>query len=370
MVAFDVSDVTLRTAPLESAPAADVIRESTHLNIEACESEHPFLLRNVRSHPLIAAAHGAFCLHQPLVLSPDVLWLTICQGFSLHVNRFSEELRYKLVGHKGKEVLSVRRDDFRRGAANDWPGVVSELCEKHSDYVKGTPPTGRLGLSTSARVHEVAQDIAILDAMHRYFHYGLVTLCGIPRIEVLGTPDDWLAIASEVRRFADFGLGRWADALEPILSQFVDAASGRVDRAFWDDIYKYKGSDGSGGPWVSGWVRDLFPYLIEMDLENGGSKLKANPWLGSRDDSDGPGRADFPSAAPSMHFTWEYFDETIDMLMVSGLAGVAQDSATLALRPSCMWAVASRHVTDSRRDDGDYDGDGDAREPGVFPFEL
>jgi hypothetical protein len=161
----------------------------------------------------------------------------------------------------------------------------------------------------------------------------LSTLCGIPRIEVLGTPDDWLVIASEARRFADLGLDKWADALEPILSQFVDAASGRVDRVFWDDIYKYKGPEGSGGPWVSGWIRDLFPYLISMDLENGGSKLKANRWLGSRDDSYGPERSSFPSAAPSMRFTWEYLDETIDMLMVSGLAGVAQDSAMTTMVP-------------------------------------
>jgi hypothetical protein len=135
MAAFDVSDVTLNTVPFASAPAAEVLRESTSLNIEANESEYPVLLRNVRSHPLIAAAHGVFCLHQPLVLSPDALCLIVCQGFSLHVNRFSEELRGKLVKHEGKKLLKVRRDDFQRGTANDWPGVASELREQLSDYM-------------------------------------------------------------------------------------------------------------------------------------------------------------------------------------------------------------------------------------------
>jgi hypothetical protein len=285
----------------------------------------------------------------PLVLSPDAIWLTLCQGFALHVNRFSDELRDGLVSHSGKVRLSVRRDEFRRNAANNWPGVVSELREKLSEHTSVVVPIGRLNLSTSSSVHGVAGDIAVLDAMHSYFDYEVISLCGIPGIEILGTPDDWSTIAGSARRFGDFGLQTWADALEPILDQFVRAASGRVDRGFWDDIYKYKGREGSGGPWVSGWIRDLFPYLISGDIETGGSRLEPNQWMGCTDDSRGPWRSNFPSAAPCMPFVWEYLDERIDMLLMSGLAGVTQDSETLALQPSCMWVVASKHTPESRR---------------------
>jgi hypothetical protein len=67
----------------------------------------PVAGRRIVSHtsfpnPLVLAVHLAFSRHLPLTISPDVVWLTIVQGFSHHVNKNAEALRGRLVRHKGR----------------------------------------------------------------------------------------------------------------------------------------------------------------------------------------------------------------------------------------------------------------------------
>jgi hypothetical protein len=76
---------------------------------------------------LVSAVHDAFFLHHPLVLSPDVVWLTLARGFALHVNLHAEELRHRFVCHTGKERIQVFRPDFFPGADNPWPEVFEEF---------------------------------------------------------------------------------------------------------------------------------------------------------------------------------------------------------------------------------------------------
>ncbi|MEZ4238202.1 MAG: DUF4419 domain-containing protein [Myxococcota bacterium] len=74
-------------------------------------------------HPLAQAAHDAFFGHRPLVLSPDAVWFTLCQGLSLHVAEHAEALRERFVRHADRVVLQVERPDFALGQANPWPEV-------------------------------------------------------------------------------------------------------------------------------------------------------------------------------------------------------------------------------------------------------
>ncbi len=53
-------------------------------------------------HGLVHAVYLAFSQHRPLVLTPDVIWITLAQGFAQHVNNHAEALRSRMVVHKGK----------------------------------------------------------------------------------------------------------------------------------------------------------------------------------------------------------------------------------------------------------------------------
>src|SRR5688572_4474466 len=37
-------------------------------------------------HPFVEAVHDAYAMHRPLVISPDMVWLMVAQGFAKHVD--------------------------------------------------------------------------------------------------------------------------------------------------------------------------------------------------------------------------------------------------------------------------------------------
>jgi len=44
-------------------------------------------LSDIGYHGLFSAVHLAFSQHRPLVLSPDMIWIAILQGFAQHVKK-------------------------------------------------------------------------------------------------------------------------------------------------------------------------------------------------------------------------------------------------------------------------------------------
>src|SRR5262245_7992184 len=81
-ITFSVSNVAPASAPLAEAPAFEAITAFLGTPVEACSHYRGRFVAGVRSHPLIGALHGAFCDHRPVCLSPDIIWLTLAQGFA------------------------------------------------------------------------------------------------------------------------------------------------------------------------------------------------------------------------------------------------------------------------------------------------
>ena len=62
----------------------------------------------------------AYAKHRPLVLSPDMIWVLISQGFARYVNAHPEQLRDQLVNHLGKMDLVVQSDKDLLSEDADW----------------------------------------------------------------------------------------------------------------------------------------------------------------------------------------------------------------------------------------------------------
>src|SRR5262249_23207525 len=158
------------------------------------------------------------------------------------------------VAHRGRARICVRRDGFIKGSpTNDWQGVFDEFSDQLGRQIGKTRDLVLADFSTTGAVERAVFEIVLMDAMHKYFDYAMQTLCGIPRITLLGTVEDWKSVGHRAEHLAEFGLERWISALTPILDQFAAAAAGYVDPVFWRSFYK-RGDPGSGGPFVSGWI--------------------------------------------------------------------------------------------------------------------
>ena len=67
-----------------------------------------FAADSLCSYGLWKSAVNAYADHRPLVLTPDVVWVVISQGFARYVNEHAEEMRSLLVSHEGKMDLVVQ----------------------------------------------------------------------------------------------------------------------------------------------------------------------------------------------------------------------------------------------------------------------
>jgi Domain of unknown function (DUF4419) len=213
------------------------------------------------SNPLVEAIHLAFSRHLPLELSPDAIWLTIVQGFSHHINEFSEDFRGRLVTHQGQRDLEEKIDKW---GAKELAGAVAGFSRQIRE---ATDPAIHDALvcdftTTTAEVR-TASEVAIMDTYSHYFRYTIsMCICGIPEITLTGSVDDWQRMRERIEIFESFGMDWWVQRLRPILDQFVLAAAGKPDRKFWQGMYKFRPPERLySASMVTGWVVDLFPYL-------------------------------------------------------------------------------------------------------------
>jgi hypothetical protein len=211
------------------------------------------------THPLLAAVHQAFAEHRPLVLSPDAVWLTLAQGVAQHVRLNAASLRSRLVRHEGRRALRVEVLELPGDEAG-----FQQLFSAFRDQLRealgpGLPRLLSCDFSTSTPIERMAGDVVLMDAVSPYFDYILFCGCGIPRVTLLGTPEDWRAIRRRIDVIAELDLGWWTSSLIPIADEFVRASEGRPDRELWKELYKPR--DAYLWDRASGWVLRLFPYV-------------------------------------------------------------------------------------------------------------
>lgn len=296
-------------------------------------------------HPLIAAVHHAFAEHRPLVLGPDAVWTTIAQGVAQHVRLNAEKLRARLVRHDARKTLTVTWPERSLPtSAKAWTSLVSmwsRLLEE--EMGAGRARLFTAPLSTTTEVDRVAAQVVMMDAVSPYYDFELLCVCGIPTITLRGTVDDWRALRARVDVIAEFDLDGWVRSLAPILDQFVAAAEGRADVAFWQRIYKPR--DAYGGDVITGWIARLFPYLTGAGTDDVPNPLLALAIDQPRGDTrDGVAPSALPAGPSRVRIVATVETGRRVLALEGGVTAVAQDRDG-SLEPICGWALRNGTVT-------------------------
>ena len=188
--------------------------------------------------PFFTGMVRAFADHRPITLSPDVIWMLISQAFSHDVNANPEKFRDKFVDFDGKMDLVVQAEYPLYHPDFDWTAIVDGFAEEIDANTKND--VARLitaDFSTTGTIERMASEIVLMETTKFFFEFIIMYAgCGFPSITLTGTVEDWQAIADKTERLRELGAGSWASDLKPILKQFVQAAQGNPDRAFWQDI--------------------------------------------------------------------------------------------------------------------------------------
>jgi hypothetical protein len=283
----------------------------------------------------------AYAEHRPVVISPDMIWCLICQGFSHHINLDPEKYRDRMVFHQGKETLEVRRVEPKEFTPEQWEDIIREFAQMVDEKTKGSVASAIVtDFSTTTPVEAISSRITLLDTVKSYFEFVVIQMiCGIPHITLKGTPKDWQKIANNIQEFRQFDLDWWIDSLSPILEEFVKAANGYPAPTFWKSIVMTWRTDlvRGGGCMpsdeeptkVDGWFLKFFPYC----------KDGRTPDKVSIEESMLAERVSVPFILRKYDTLGNLIEET-KMKMTAGMIGVSEDRDTYALTPKFGWFIS------------------------------
>ena len=291
----------------------------------------------------------AWCQHRPVVLTPDAIWLIICQQFSHIVNEKPEKYRGVLVNHEGKKELKVESNDLFSNQA-DWEGLISRFTAEIDKYTNnGLATTLVADFSTTGTDERIASEVTLMDVVKPYFeNTAIYGICGIPSITLTGTPDDWRKVLEKTLALETFGLGWWTTELEPILQEFVKAAEGHPDYWFWKDIVNKTRPRTIQGPLCSkrqpkitkfdGWFLKFFPY------DNKGK----TPAKVDISQTMLPETVVVPFKYQVVNLDGVVLEETT-LELVAGIVGVLEDPDDFAMTPKIGWFVRTVKVDNQNR---------------------
>ena len=301
----------------------------------------------------------AYAEHRPVVISPDMIWCLICQGFSHHINFDPEKYRDRMVFHQGKETLEVRRVEPKEFTPEQWEDIIREFAQMVDEKTKGSVASAIVtDFSTTTPVEAISSRITLLDTVKSYFEFVVIQMiCGIPHITLKGTPKDWQKIADNIQEFRQFDLDWWIDSLSPILEEFVKAANGYPDPTFWKSIVMTWRTDlvRGGGCMpsdeeptkVDGWFLKFFPYC----------KDGRTPDKVSIEESMLAERVSVPFILRKYDTLGNLIEET-KMKMTAGMIGVSEDRDTYALTPKFGWFISrddsERNMLNKFKEEAEY----------------
>lgn len=297
--------------------------------------------------PFFTGMVQAFADHRPVSLSPDVIWMLISQAFSHEVNAAPERFRDKFVDFDGKTDLVVQSDRRLYDPEFDWTATIDGFAQKIDEHTKGDiAKTLTADFTTTGTNERMASEIVLMETTKAYFEYIIYYIgCGIPSVTLTGTVQDWQNVLDKTTKLQEMGAGRWAQDLIPILEQFLEAAKGNPDRAFWQDMVMVNTPERLRGGACSmdkptlldGWFLKLLPF------DKNGNRTPSK--VPHTSDDFPTEMASVPAKYIEVNPMTGKIDNTVDLKISGGIAGYTADEETGCISFHIGWTVNKSDVT-------------------------
>lgn len=381
---FKVDDVEIAPGPLAEIKAQHAFETELAREVQFFPDE----LKDQMIVPgwgnnFVATIHKSFDQHRPLSFTPDVIWLTIAQGVSIHINENFKELESHIFKAEKPDKIKVRNDSLPNGSVH-WVDLLHAFSDSTTKYVNDDYYAFFVPeFSTTTNIEMTSYEVTMLEGFSQAFEYFGDSGCGIPNITLQGTREDWVAIYERLDKIEELGLFVWADELRMVIQKFIDVFDNSIDADFWQSIYKDHSEYGAS--YVSGWFIKFFPYLEGTgEIENVSDEnpyfharapkiyipnkyLKGEQYLISRLSTK-----DFPSGMAEIDVHWDDWGTKRKMKVHAGFYGMKQYE-DLTLEPAIAWAVRDEDGSEANHDFDRIDYDQEHRHvywtPEVFENE-
>lgn len=259
---FVSAQVTIKIEELSKPKDLLLVQEvSMSANTLSINVDDDSLVYYNYKNPFFYGMYDAYADHRPFVLSPDMIWLLISQGFSHHINANPEKYRDRMVDFSGTLSLVVESD--RPLDSAQWEVLIPQFAEEIKKNTKGTiAETIIADFSTTTNYELIASEITLMEITKPYFEFvAMYIACGIPEVTLLGTTEDWQKIYDRAIQLRSYDLDWWIDEMEPILKQFIESSKGKADVKFWRNMFKWHTQKEYGAPnIIDGWIVKFYPY--------------------------------------------------------------------------------------------------------------
>lgn len=283
-----------------------------------------------------------FAEHRPLVLTPDVIWLVICQTLANHIYANAELYRRQIVDHNDKLLIDVETPYAIHDSRCDWGAILDTFYSKIDENTNNGIAAKLVADFTTTGINERVSSIAtLMHGVESYFKYQIThIICGIPYITLKGSADDWQRLSRKASVLKEFGLIHWYNWIEPILKEFVRAANGKPHKTFWKNIvqsgrmrFPDRGGCIPNFHYINGWCVALFDHRDYDTDEPAYEKCYKDTSMKSEIT-----RVSFKYRELSPDFV-----KVTPMELCSGIIGVEEDEQTYALTPRIGWFVRCSH---------------------------
>lgn len=300
--------------------------------------EVPNAISSTAPNGLISTMMLAYSRHVPLVLRPDDVWLGIASAFGTYVTTHAEEMRGVFVTHQGRKRLTVQAGGSLAGLdENGWAALAGEMANAIDENL-----TSRMkdwivpGFSTTTPKDQLASRIVLMGAMQRYFQYTMVLACGLSKVTLEGSLEDWVDLRERAARLAEFGgdLERWSKELLLVLDEFIQAYRGDVNADFWQRIATHKFLGSGGEKSLRGWFLVFAPFNAKGEYHlNSREVIQETNVYGDVEDVSIVGAA--------MDVPVKINDNGIehDAIFYGGVTMPQYDAGKNELRPAVGWAI-------------------------------
>ena len=207
---------------------------------------------------MFAAVCTAYSHHYRLRTSPDDWWFCVIKRVACAIDQNSSKasVRNLFVDHEGKKTIEVQVDDPTIYTVDYnflFDQITKQLKEnlKVPEFVDGV--TADFG--TTSAVQKIVSQITLMYSVNQYFDCGIMTKCGIPAVEMLGSEEDWMKLSSKLKVLRtllepienDLGLrSKWWDLVQKVFWNLQTTYQGNPDEDWWSHIMSYQEAYESG----------------------------------------------------------------------------------------------------------------------------
>lgn len=201
----------------------------------------------------------AYNKHYELSISPDDVYNTICAIWGKYITINAENFRKQIVSHDGKKSIRLYGPD-----STIWD--KDKIIDACNSYIMSIENDGNISFSWmknkfSETTEEdiLIRNIAILSSQKQYYKYEYQTLCWLPKINLLGTVEDWISLKKSISDMTtyDSHMKIWKNKLQFVLDRFIE---GEEVEEFWQTpLLERTGGSGSVD-YYTGWATVFNPF--------------------------------------------------------------------------------------------------------------